>query len=377
MNLQESAYKTGFNGDEYSVVKSSTSNTYFRMGSMNAYRYGFNGMERDDEAKGAGNSYTTPFRQYDPRLGRWLTIDPLHHWRPFESTYAGFGNNPIYFVDPSGLTPTNGGDDNTDSNSGGSTVKTDKVVAGKGAWDVANRNGITLDQLVAWNKTIFPQGIKSGTYMLHPGQELNVSDPNKAKKNNLAASGGIDNAEVKGGVTQSTEAGMENVGKAIAKEWTKDGFFDGWDGRAETVINNDELVPDVSPEMNEMLGLSGSSNVDRVYSNNFPIDYEEKAKVPGKEIYYMWEESRITSKKTTTLDNGASWTTYKMITVVYVRYRDGSKEKILTKPNGYAVMYHQVVGDGKANSTGDSIRYKNTTEYRYDTTGNLYKTTKY
>jgi len=41
------------------------------------YRYGFNGMEKDDEVKGSGNSYTTEFRQYDPRLGRWMSLDPL------------------------------------------------------------------------------------------------------------------------------------------------------------------------------------------------------------------------------------------------------------------------------------------------------------
>lgn len=81
----------------------SAPNTYknsFSIGSMNAYRYGFNGMERDDEAKGAGNSYTTPFRQYDPRLGRWLTIDPVmhHHFVP----YIGMDNNPIIIRDPSG-----------------------------------------------------------------------------------------------------------------------------------------------------------------------------------------------------------------------------------------------------------------------------------
>jgi len=33
------------------------------------YRYAFNGMEKDDEVKGSGNSYTTEFRQYDSRLG--------------------------------------------------------------------------------------------------------------------------------------------------------------------------------------------------------------------------------------------------------------------------------------------------------------------
>jgi len=34
------------------------------------YRYSFNEMEKDDEVKGKGNSYTTTFRQYDARLGR-------------------------------------------------------------------------------------------------------------------------------------------------------------------------------------------------------------------------------------------------------------------------------------------------------------------
>ena len=73
------------------------------------YRYGFNGMERDDEVSGEGNSYGADYRQYDSRLARWTSVDPLAALRPFESPYAGFGNNPIYYVDPSGLTPTTGG----------------------------------------------------------------------------------------------------------------------------------------------------------------------------------------------------------------------------------------------------------------------------
>jgi hypothetical protein len=41
------------------------------------YRFGFNGMEKDNEVKGQGKSYTTEFRQLDPRLGgRWWSIDP-------------------------------------------------------------------------------------------------------------------------------------------------------------------------------------------------------------------------------------------------------------------------------------------------------------
>ncbi len=68
--------------------------------SPDKYRFGFNGMEKDDEVKGGGNSYTTMFRQYDPRLGRWLTIDPVTY--EGMSPYNAFDNNPITIIDPSG-----------------------------------------------------------------------------------------------------------------------------------------------------------------------------------------------------------------------------------------------------------------------------------
>src|SRR5690606_13452730 len=48
-----------------------------RSGNAGDYRYGFNGYEADDEIKGERNSYTTQFRQYDPRLFRWLSPDPM------------------------------------------------------------------------------------------------------------------------------------------------------------------------------------------------------------------------------------------------------------------------------------------------------------
>jgi RHS repeat-associated protein len=65
-----------------------------------SYRYGFNGMEKDDEVKGSGNSYTSYFRQFDPRLGRWKSIDPINY--VYESPYSSMLNSPIYFSDPKG-----------------------------------------------------------------------------------------------------------------------------------------------------------------------------------------------------------------------------------------------------------------------------------
>ncbi|MGV6862277.1 MAG: RHS repeat-associated core domain-containing protein [Putridiphycobacter sp.] len=67
------------------------------------YRYAFNGMETDKEVSGQGNSYTTMFRQYDPRLGRWKSLDPLAGKYPNQSPFAAFNNNPLYFTDPLGL----------------------------------------------------------------------------------------------------------------------------------------------------------------------------------------------------------------------------------------------------------------------------------
>lgn len=87
-----------------------TANNYYPFGSplvgqqadSDGYRYGFNGMEKDDEMKGEGNSYTTFFRQYDPRVGRWLSLDPKAAKFPFSSPYIAFNNNPTMFIDPKG-----------------------------------------------------------------------------------------------------------------------------------------------------------------------------------------------------------------------------------------------------------------------------------
>lgn len=69
---------------------------------VGVYRYGFNGMEKDNEVKGEGNSYTTEFRQYDPRLGRWLSVDPLAGKREWLSPYNFVQNNPLSSVDKTG-----------------------------------------------------------------------------------------------------------------------------------------------------------------------------------------------------------------------------------------------------------------------------------
>jgi RHS repeat-associated protein len=67
------------------------------------YCYGFQGQEKDDEVKGSGNSYTTTWRQYDPRLGRWLSVDPLEKDYPWNSPYVFSENRVLDAVELEGL----------------------------------------------------------------------------------------------------------------------------------------------------------------------------------------------------------------------------------------------------------------------------------
>jgi RHS repeat-associated protein len=49
------------------------------------YRYGFQGQEQDGEIKGSGNSLNYKFRIHDPRIARFLSIDPLAKDNPYNS----------------------------------------------------------------------------------------------------------------------------------------------------------------------------------------------------------------------------------------------------------------------------------------------------
>jgi len=66
------------------------------------YSYGFNGKENDNEIKGSGNHISFNDYGYDPRTGRRWRTDPAFKEYPSISPYAGFGNNPIVFIDPDG-----------------------------------------------------------------------------------------------------------------------------------------------------------------------------------------------------------------------------------------------------------------------------------
>ena len=69
----------------------------------NDYRYGFQGQESDPEVKGEGNSVNYKFRMHDPRLGRFLSVDPLTKSYPHNTPYSFAQNRVIDGIDVEGL----------------------------------------------------------------------------------------------------------------------------------------------------------------------------------------------------------------------------------------------------------------------------------
>ncbi len=66
-------------------------------------RYGFQGQENDNELKGTANSVNFKYRVHDPRIGRFLSIDPLAKEYPWNSPYAFAENRVIDGIDLEGL----------------------------------------------------------------------------------------------------------------------------------------------------------------------------------------------------------------------------------------------------------------------------------
>ncbi|MBA3900095.1 MAG: RHS repeat-associated core domain-containing protein [Bacteroidetes bacterium] len=139
------------------------------------YRYAFNGMERDDEVKGNGNHYTTEWRQYDPRLGRFFSIDPAMAKYPDWSPYVFSFNNPINFNDPDGDDPC---------------PDPEKCFKGKGPLTPLKNSfkrlkNIKLPVKVVTTKTIKEKVISGSTGHINQNhsQEYNVPEGSKVKFN--------------------------------------------------------------------------------------------------------------------------------------------------------------------------------------------------
>ena len=80
-----------------------TSGRNWTAGSGEEYRFRLNGKESDAETYGSGNIYDYGYRIYNPRLGKFLSVDPLTGSYPFLLPYQFAEDSPISGIDRDSL----------------------------------------------------------------------------------------------------------------------------------------------------------------------------------------------------------------------------------------------------------------------------------
>lgn len=232
------------------------------------YRYGFNGQEKDDEIAGAGNINTAEFWEYDTRLGRRWNTDPVV--KPWESPYACFSDNPIYYKDVKGDDVSGHGDkgkvtvDNTPPpNYVASSLEV--VVKPKSFWGKAGDWFLSLGTSI--NK--FFTGMDNATIYSAPSENNNSGVEPSSKGPNKNVSGkskaeGIESTSPeypgamilgKGGGVSSNLGYTRTLGEALAQ--FKEAAYGGASGsdavEYSEIIRNDP-DPSLQKEADRSLG---------------------------------------------------------------------------------------------------------------------------
>ena len=105
-NVRVSVKYAGVSGSQ-TVAQVQSWNDYYSFGGLmpgrrytsTAYRFNYQGNEKDLDLNANENWVNFKLRMFNPDLGRWMSPDP---YGQFHSPYVGMGNNPVSGVDPDG-----------------------------------------------------------------------------------------------------------------------------------------------------------------------------------------------------------------------------------------------------------------------------------
>ena len=160
------------------------------------YRFGFNDEEKIDEALGTGNCIDFGARNFDSRVGRWWSTDPLQRKFVYNAPYLGFSDDPLNRIDPTGK-----GDFYSQS---GKKVGTDGHSDGE-IYIVTDKNALKLIQKNT-KDGVFTQvnDVQSSTIKL-PNAEIRWSISKSVDRSNRPSL-----ADVKGGFHE--EGGIWGIG---------------------------------------------------------------------------------------------------------------------------------------------------------------------
>jgi len=129
--------------------------------SSGAYRFGFNGQEKDDEINGICNIFTADYWEYDSRIGKRWNLDPKSNHSI--SNYSAFLNNPIVFVDPNGTTEY--------FNSSGQWIGTDGKSDGINV--IVNKNSVVREIKKSSRKGMeYKKDIPNGNFIRLPSKAI-------------------------------------------------------------------------------------------------------------------------------------------------------------------------------------------------------------
>ena len=144
------------------------------------YRYGFNGKENDNEVKGESSQQDYGMRIYDPRIGKFLSVDPISSKYPELTPYQFASDRPIDGVDEDGLEWAKGRDPIDRFWRGDGDQVTNLLDIISDAWYGTGKTGDGLDYV---NRNYNPIGIAAHDgYQIATGKDMITGESKSREK---------------------------------------------------------------------------------------------------------------------------------------------------------------------------------------------------